>query len=800
MKNIFLLVMGILCAWNTYAQSGQLKGKVIDEIKKTPLAGATILVNNSLGVVTDQNGEFVVPCSGTIILKVSFVGYGNVEKRFSCDGSIPVEISLISNDRELELVEVTATSNPNKSQLEQPSSIVKLENTELKRSIGIFLDDAINTNVPGVTMQRRTQSGGQQINIRGYGSGMGFRGVSSNFDGQGVKMYLNGIAITDAEGITVMDDIDYGSVSNMEVLKGPSGSLYGLAIAGVINMKTEQAPKNKTSIGQDVMVGSYGLFRSTTRLSIGGENSSLLINYGHQNFDGFMDHTQSKKDFVNVMGDFRLNPKQTLTTYFGYSNSYDERNGELTIDQYESFDYSGNARYIKNDAHSAVKTFRAGVGHTYAFNSHISNTTTFFGSSQVMDNSSAGGWTDKTPLNVGFRSVFEKNFQLSDQVNLSGITGIEAQRMNALTIGYSMGADSTNLDGYNIITGIRSNQATASSTLSYFTQWTLSLPSQISLTAGLGISNMKVSLEDRLWGLSNNHPDNSKLKVYENSYNNLVSPTLAVNKKFNNNSSVYASYSVGYKAPVSSNILISTTGDLNTGLKPEKGNQFEIGTKGSLLDNKLFYTLALFDTKFQDKFTTITVQNPDNTATLYSYLVNGGRLNNKGIEALISYKVLSSESNFIRSLQPFANLTLSDFKYKDYQYERVGKDESNQDVTIVEDYSGNAVAGVAPVVFNMGIDLDTNVGLYASLFYNYRSSMPFTSDGLNETDSYGLLNTKVGYRNSLGHFDMDVYAGANNITGTQYYQMVFVNQLPDAYIPGPNEINFFGGINIKYNF
>ena len=531
MKRSILLVMSMVCALASFAQTRQLKGKVVDEQKKTPLVGATIIVNNSGGVATDKNGEFSISCADSVNIKVTYVGYTTVRQKVSCNQNGVLEIAMSSTAHELGTVEVTATSNPNKSQLEQPISIVKMGKIALKRATGLYLDDAINTNVPGVTMQRRTQSGGQQINIRGYGSGMGFRGVSNNFDNQGIKMYLNGIPITDAEGVTVMDDIDYGSISNTEILKGPSGSLYGLAIAGVINMKTEQAPKNKTSIAQDVMAGSYGLLRTTTRLSIGGEKSSLLVNYGHQQFDGFMPHTQSQKDFVNLMGDFRLNDKQTITTYFGYSNSYDERNGQLTKEQYVTFDYSGNQRYIKNNAHSAVRTFRAGIGHTYRFNKNISNTTSFFGSAQNMDNSSAGGWNDKAPLNYGLRSVFEKNFQLSEKINLSGITGIEAQKMNAQSVGYGMGADSTNLEGFNIITTIRSNQATTSSTYSYFTQWTLGLPMQFSLTAGVGVSNMKLRLEDRLWGLNNNHPGNNRLKVFENSYNNLVSPTVAINKK-----------------------------------------------------------------------------------------------------------------------------------------------------------------------------------------------------------------------------------------------------------------------------
>ena len=334
-------------------------------------------------------------------------------------------------------VEITATSATNKTMLQQPVSIVKLNPVELKRSAGLYLDDAINANVPGVFMQRRTVSAGQSFNIRGYGNGArGTNGVNSNFDGQGSKVYLNNILITDAEGITLMDDIDFGSIGNVEIVKGPAGSLYGLAIAGVVNLGTVKAEKGKTSIGQEAMFGSYGLRRFTTSLSIGGEKSSILVNYGKQQYDGFMPHTASHKDFVNVLGDFQLNSKQSISTYLGYSNSYDERNGELTIAQYKSFDYTGNFAYIANNAHSNIISFRGGLSHIYRFNEHFSNTTAVFGSAISSNVSSAGGWTDKLPLNYGVRSTFETRFDLTDKVSLSGITGVEAQRQNAQTLGY----------------------------------------------------------------------------------------------------------------------------------------------------------------------------------------------------------------------------------------------------------------------------------------------------------------------------------------------------------------------------
>ena len=699
-------------------------------------------------------------------------------------------------------VEITATSVANKAMLRQPVSIVKLNPVELKRGVGLFLDDAINANVPGVFMQRRTVSAGQSFNIRGYGNGArGTNGVNSNFDGQGSKVYLNNILITDAEGITLMDDIDFGSIGNVEIVKGPAGSLYGLAIAGVINLGTIKAEKGKSSIGQEVQFGSYGLRRYTTTVSIGGEKSSILVNYGKQKYDGFMQHTASHKDFVNVLGDFQLNEKQSLSTYLGYSNSYDERNGELTIAQYEKFDYSGNPTYIANNAHTNVISFRGGLSHVYRFNEHFANTTAVFGSGISSNVSSAGGWTDKLPINYGVRSTFDVKFDINDKVSLSGITGVEAQRQNAQTLGYPMVKDSFNLTGYNIIGALRSNQYTISQTASLFTEWTLALPSDFSLTAGIGSSSMGIELNDRFYVATNNNPSKSPRLTppqYKTSFDGMVSPHLALNKVFNKQVSIYASYSKGYKAPVSSYFFIPLTGSLNTNLKPEIGNQYEIGTKGSLLGDKLNFQVALFNAIFSNKMTVVAVPNAANTATSYTYVANGGTQNNKGLEVLLKYSLYQSSTGFMREIRPFANLAYSDFKYENFKYQQLNSAKTG--ISEV-DYSGKKVTGVPPLTANLGIDFTTNKGLYANVVYLHRDAMYFTSDNVNKTAAYDVVNAKLGFQKTLAaHWGLDAYFGIVNLTGTQYYQMVFSNQLPDAYLPAPKEANYFGGVNLKYIF
>lgn len=799
--------------FGSYAQS--LTGKVFDASTHAPLSGATISFSGK-GTTSDKDGMFFINCSKISAVTVSYIGY-QTQKVLIKNCNDELSIALTSLSQNLNNIEITATSNENKSLLSQPSSITKLTTPELKRSTGIFLDDAINGNVPGVIMQRRAVSSGQSFNIRGYGNGGGGTGrISSNFDGQGYKVYLNNIPVTDAEGITLMDDIDFGSIGNVEITKGPSGTLYGLAIAGVVNLKTITPEKGKVSVGEDVLVGSYGLQRYTTHFQVGGERSSLLVNYGHQKSDGYTIHNSSHKDFVNVAGELKPTEKESISTYFGYSKSYDERSGELTIAQYNANDFSGNPEYIKRNGHSEITSFRAGVSHTYNFAKEIANTTTVFGSGVTNNSSSAAGWTDKDPINYGFRSTFDTKFSLSNTASLSGITGVEMQRQNAQTIGYNLidpqGSAHASLwklgDPYFIIgtypttppaappaniSGLTSDKYTISSTASYFTEWTLSLPHDLSFTAGLGYSNMKIRLNDRFYV-----PANAQLPTtFDTTYKGMFSPHIAINKVFSQRFSLYAAYSKGYKAPTSSYFYIPSTGAIVSGLKPEIGNQYEIGTKGSLVNNKLFYQVALFDAIFSNKMTAINVLNAAGTSTLYTYVANGGKQDDKGIEALIKYNIYQSGTGFFKLIAPFANITYSNFKYDNYSFHYKGiilKDS-------VVNYDGKPVAGVAKIVANFGFDIVTKPGLYANMTYFYKDPMPITSDNLLNTTSYSLINAKLGFQQSISnHFDLNIYAGVNNIGNTKYPIAVFVNQIPDAYLVGPVKANYYGGINIKYNF
>lgn len=812
MRVVIIIVCFFLISSSLVNAQDFLHGTIVDAVTNVPVEGATVAFRSGEAVKSNRDGSFALPCTKNIALTISHVGYRpQTVVVANCAETIRIELAAMS--QLLNEVEITAIAGKNKSILYQPVSITKLSSTEIRRGQGIFLDDAINTNVPGVTMQRRGVASGQSFNIRGYGNGSGGTGrINSNFDGQGYKVYLNGIPVTDAEGITVMDDIDFGSIGAVEVTKGPAGTLYGLAAAGVVNMSTLKPEKGKTSAGQELLLGGYGLQRFTTRFQTAGERSSLLLSYGHQRTDGYTQHNVSRKDFLSLAGSFAPDEKQSINYYFGYSNSYDERSGELTIAQYNAKDYSGNIEYIKRNGHSEWNSFRAGIGHSYAFSKNVSLQASVFGSGVTSNASSAAGWTDKLPVNYGFRALLSTTVLNKNGITISGITGAEGQRQVAQTTGYSMidpqgSAHVWKLgDPYFIIgsttagsNGITSDKYTLSATTSVFTEWSLQLPKDFSLTAGIGISRMRIDLKDRFYVAANTKPTE-----FDTAYKNMVSPHIAINKVFSKAVSVYVAYSRGYKAPVSSYFFIpfgaaapGTTGLINQQLKPEVGNQFEIGSKGALAGSRLNYQLAFFRAVFSDKMTAVNVLNAAGTSTLYTYVTNGGSQVDQGMEASLRFQLIKSNNAFVTGLTPFFNLALSDFTYSNYSFHYKGvvlKDS-------VVNYDGKAVAGVAKLATSMGFDLDTKPGIYANAAWLYKDGFPISSDGINRTTSYNLLNAKLGFRSRLSaHFDLDVFAGINNITGTQYPMMVFINQLPDAYLAAPLKTDFFAGLNLKYNF
>ena len=294
MKQFYISLLGIFFSMSLYSQT-QTTGKIIDANNQNPLEGAKIEIGEKT-VSSNREGIFSFICSPGLSLKISYLGYETYKTTISNCNTF-LTISLQPSNNNLGEVQLTGVMNDTKKSLRNPVSVVELSQKELKRGTGLYLDDAINANIPGVIMERRAVSSGQQFNIRGYGNGVGFKGANNNFDGQGYKVYLNNIPITDAEGVTLLDDIDFSSISDVDVIKGPAGTKYGLAIAGVVNLETVRPQPGQTSLSQSVIAGKYGLLRLTSQLQIGRRKIFATCKLRASNLRWIYGSYQFKKGF-----------------------------------------------------------------------------------------------------------------------------------------------------------------------------------------------------------------------------------------------------------------------------------------------------------------------------------------------------------------------------------------------------------------------------------------------------------------------------------------------------------------------
>ncbi|MBK7630476.1 MAG: carboxypeptidase-like regulatory domain-containing protein [Ignavibacteriales bacterium] len=82
MKVIIWLFFFISITTNIIAQTGTLKGKVVDKEYGEPLIGANVLViGTNLGAASDIDGNYEIKniSPGTYLLRVSYIGYKTIE-------------------------------------------------------------------------------------------------------------------------------------------------------------------------------------------------------------------------------------------------------------------------------------------------------------------------------------------------------------------------------------------------------------------------------------------------------------------------------------------------------------------------------------------------------------------------------------------------------------------------------------------------------------------------------------------------------------------------------------------------
>lgn len=778
MRAIFtriLLLFGLL--FGTQARllaQTTLAGQVVDPTNGQPIAGASVLVSGTTrGTTASDNGQFSLSVKAGDTLQISAVGYQSQSVRIKA-GTRSLTIELESANTSLQEVIVAGFATPQTIQ-RTAGAVGLVTSRDIQRTSGIFLPSFVNL-IPGVRVEMRTVAAGNRIVIRGYGN-------QTNFNGVGYKAYLNDIPLTDGDGTTFLDDVDFSTLSRVEVLKGPASSFYGNALGGVVNFYTERAPIGKTSLSQQVLAGSYGLLRTNTSLKTGSDNSSLNVNFGHQVYDGFRLHGRSKKDFLTITNDTYLSPNRSMSVFVGYTNSYDLLSGQVDSLNLFARPDTAEVAYIANNASIKTESVRVGVGHQYQFSNRFSNKTTLFVGGQVIDQPFAAGVNKTSKVKFGGRTVFTYANEASTW-------------RPTLTLGAEFLKNFNFAKGYGLSNGmlgaLRSDLEIQAMQYSLFAQAALQLAPRLTASAGAGLNYVEYGITD----MRATTPQYVNVSGYRR-FTPVLSPRAALSYQLTDHVGVFASVSQGYSAPATNQVVISQTGVVNYGLRPEIGTSYEIGSKGTLLNRALTYEIEVFNMAVTNK---LVPQNFPATATqpAYTLTTNAGRVQHNGLEIALSY-ALRPATGAVSLLRPFVSYTYSNFYYKDY------KSDNNGDARTVN-YTGNKESGIAPHLLNAGLDLELRPGFYLNATMMYVDRMPITLANDHYAPAYTLVNSKIGYRNNVGrHINLDVYVGSDNMLSSTYSSLVFLNlpnppnNRPLFFNPAP-KITVYSGAALRYTF
>ena len=195
-----------------------------------------------------------------------------------------------------------------------PVSVTALSEDTL-REAGVVRLDQIQELVPNLQFQTSNNGLAAQVFIRGVGTST----AEIAFDA-GVGIYVDGVFLPRAAG-SVLDTVD---VAQIEVLRGPQGTLFGKnTVGGALNITTVK-PQQEAGASVLLRPGSLGTFDSRLSLDIpidiGWFKDRLFsrIAFSSRNFDGYVDNvltgqTLSNQNALSFLGSLRLLPTDGVT-------------------------------------------------------------------------------------------------------------------------------------------------------------------------------------------------------------------------------------------------------------------------------------------------------------------------------------------------------------------------------------------------------------------------------------------------------------------------------------------------------
>lgn len=801
--------------------NASLRGTVVDINTKEPISGVNIqleAVTHQVKTDRDGNFQFVTGQKLPLTIIVSFVGY---QTRKVVVEQSPITIELTESLHSLEQVLVTSRRRTEKIQdVPLPISIIRANTIE---DAGAFNVNRIKELVPSVQLYS-SNARNTTLNIRGLGSTYGL--TNDGID-PGVGFYLDGVYLA-RPAATWLDFID---IDQIEVLRGPQGTLFGKnTTAGAFNV-TSRLPEFNPGANFELSYGNYGYIQGKASLTgpLIKDKLAARVSFSGTQRDGLLYNVSSDRKINDInnlgfRGQLLFTPNDDLKISLA---------GDLTKQRPDGYGW-GIAGVVENKR-SAYRQFNKiiedlgyEIPYASAFERKIDLDTRSRADNELggaslnidyklgkgtLTSTSAWRYWDWVPLNdrdyLGIpvytissgnstHDQWSQEFRYAGEINdkVSGVIGLfglwqdlrtdpvhTEEAGDALWRFQQSNASQTQwAPGLIDKVGIRTKYGIKSTSLAVFGQIDWAITSSLHLLPGLRYNyDKKIANYDRKKYIDNVISYTaSQLAAVNSIYSDQefdinadaanFSGQLSLQYKFNPDYNAYATYSKSYK-PIGINVggLPVIDGKVATELAEVKPESVNHIELGVKTNpfRNSFLNITAYKTHIKDYQT--QVQTPD-PGVNRGYLANAEKVQVQGVEIDGGFKPW----HFLRLN---VALAYTDGKYISFTnapvpLEEVGGAEAFKDV------SGGELPGISKWSWSAAAEWTTKgdlLGLQGyyflgtDLFYRSRfSSSPSPSAYLN-IGAYTLLNARLGFRASNG---LSAIIWSRNLTDKDYYEQL----------------------------
>lgn len=291
---LLMLVLGVLCLQNTYAQENITVEGNVSAAGETagPLPYITILVKGTTrGTTTDFDGNYSISAAPDATLVFSYVGFKT--KEIAVAGQTQIDVQLEEDIAGLDAVVVTGYSTQDKKSITGSIATITSEDLE-KVHGGATVSSGLAGKIPGVSFRMNDGRPGASasIQIRNMGTPLYVIDGIQQDEGQ-----FNNISPNDIESITV--------------LKDASAAVYGVRAAnGVVVVTTK---KGRKGVKNTVNVNAY----------VGWQNWSRFPETVNDSYQWMLGKAEAE---VNQYGSTGITPEELEKYRIGEERGYQSFN------------------------------------------------------------------------------------------------------------------------------------------------------------------------------------------------------------------------------------------------------------------------------------------------------------------------------------------------------------------------------------------------------------------------------------------------------------------------------------------